>query len=613
MADQQTQKELNQIVREVHKVIPFFQGHFDKFCRMVEDYGEHVENCSKNPDLYVDINKEKRIEKQREKLREKYHEYVNQEVDIDNQINKENQVIINAIQQIESQKDIAKNNALIKSSKKKIRELNKSYKPIRQRQKKYKKELEALPTDPEPPMNGCIEYTYDAFVYINLPFIYPKQKRNKSHGKFWITPEHVNPTMWFNQIINFTLFPTPQIPTPQISPKNDDEQLICNAVILSAVHDVSQGQDVSDKRVYINQKYQGKYFQRNKFCRDLWEIVKDKEGRIQNAFDIVKPYLDKWLEKLKDKGLLGDEEEAQPSVTKKNIKKTEYNEFLAESRDKIAKRIVVQQIKALFAVDMNEREDAFKRYNAACDAHVKSMKSERKRYDEYLETPAGRAYWEKKQQWDKDYQAYEEHQKKHGPHFGDRLPDKHPGKPPIADFEWKEFNCVNPLAKFDINIHRGTEPLAIKDYRVLLGALHDGFTWNNGDKSQYICPDLCKPDTIVSVLYWKWMMKNAKYQPLIEEAFLYVEKDLRENKRPADSTAAEEQQQRKDLKETPPVGEWSTPMSKAEMMTRLRIDSYKTFNAFAKTQGIEEAGNRQTFIIRLDKMDAKTRSKLEKK
>ncbi|MHC4541135.1 MAG: hypothetical protein ACYS74_15355 [Planctomycetota bacterium] len=61
------------------------------------------------------------------------------------------------------------------------------------------------------------------------------------------------------------------------------------------------------------------------------------------------------------------------------------------------------------------------------------------------------------------------------------------------------------------------------------------------------------------------------------------------------------------------AGEWSTPMSKAEMMARLDIDSYKTFNAFAKKHGIDEAGNRQTFTIRLDGMDARTRSKLEKK
>jgi len=59
--------------------------------------------------------------------------------------------------------------------------------------------------------------------------------------------------------------------------------------------------------------------------------------------------------------------------------------------------------------------------------------------------------------------------------------------------------------------------------------------------------------------------------------------------------------------------EWSKPMSKNEMMTRLGIDSYKTFNAWSKTIGIKEAGNRQTFIIRLDEMDKKTRSKLENK
>jgi hypothetical protein len=65
-------------------------------------------------------------------------------------------------------------------------------------------------------------------------------------------------------------------------------------------------------------------------------------------------------------------------------------------------------------------------------------------------------------------------------------------------------------------------------------------------------------------------------------------------------------------KDMPPKGQWSKAMSKAKMMAALGLDSYKTFNAFAKRHGIEEAGNRQTFIIRLDKMDEKTRSKLEK-
>ena len=99
-----SQNNINKIVQEIHNsdVFPFFQEQFDKFCKMIEDYGLHVENCSKNPSLYVDINKEKQLETKREKLSQKYQEYVNQEIDIE--------------KQIEEQKDITKNNALIEIS-----------------------------------------------------------------------------------------------------------------------------------------------------------------------------------------------------------------------------------------------------------------------------------------------------------------------------------------------------------------------------------------------------------------------------------------------------------------------------------------------------------------
>lgn len=64
--------------------------------------------------------------------------------------------------------------------------------------------------------------------------------------------------------------------------------------------------------------------------------------------------------------------------------------------------------------------------------------------------------------------------------------------------------------------------------------------------------------------------------------------------------------------EPPTEEEWTKPMSKAKMMAAIGVDSPKTFNAFAKIHGIKQAGNRQTFRLRLDKMDQKTRSKLDK-
>ena len=61
-----------------------------------------------------------------------------------------------------------------------------------------------------------------------------------------------------------------------------------------------------------------------------------------------------------------------------------------------------------------------------------------------------------------------------------------------------------------------------------------------------------------------------------------------------------------------PEGEWSKPMTKAKMMDILGLDSYKTFNAFAKQKGIRQAGNRRTWQLRLDGLDRATRERFDR-
>lgn len=60
-------------------------------------------------------------------------------------------------------------------------------------------------------------------------------------------------------------------------------------------------------------------------------------------------------------------------------------------------------------------------------------------------------------------------------------------------------------------------------------------------------------------------------------------------------------------------GEWSKPMSKAKMMAALRIDSIKTFETFAKNQGIQQAGNRQTWRLRVSGLSDDEKARLRDK
>lgn len=77
-------------------------------------------------------------------------------------------------------------------------------------------------------------------------------------------------------------------------------------------------------------------------------------------------------------------------------------------------------------------------------------------------------------------------------------------------------------------------------------------------------------------------------------------------------TEARTEQNDKRKKPQYPEGEISKPMSKSEMMKALRIDSYKKFNAWGKDKALKQTGNRQTFTIRLDLLDTKSRQRLEK-
>jgi hypothetical protein len=61
-----------------------------------------------------------------------------------------------------------------------------------------------------------------------------------------------------------------------------------------------------------------------------------------------------------------------------------------------------------------------------------------------------------------------------------------------------------------------------------------------------------------------------------------------------------------------PTGEWSKPMSKARMMRALGIDSRASFRAWLKDKEVRPAGNRQTWSIRLDMLDQRSRGKLDK-
>ena len=120
-------------------------------------------------------------------------------------------------------------------------------------------------------------------------------------------------------------------------------------------------------------------------------------------------------------------------------------------------------------------------------------------------------------------------------------------------------------------------------------------------------------DTINNVLNWAEHIKKSGL--LLRNISTYDLRILNADKNPSELKQQSGKAGSRKQKKTPPKpleGEWSNPMTKSTMMSKVNIDGYKKFNTFAKQHGLRKAGNRQLWQIRLDRMDKNTRQKFEK-
>jgi hypothetical protein len=98
-----------------------------------------------------------------------------------------------------------------------------------------------------PPPKGWIriDWTDNRFVNISIGVIYRPA-------------EPINPLLWFGIFGNASLQRKPE----------ENESLMCYYVLLAIIHDVELKQPTD--RPLFSDKYEGKWFQRNKFCEDVW-------------------------------------------------------------------------------------------------------------------------------------------------------------------------------------------------------------------------------------------------------------------------------------------------------------------------------------------------------
>jgi len=230
-------QKLLQIVNTVHKHIPFFRDYWEKFCRMVEDYGEHVEKCRNDPAC----------------------EY-----------KKGRKALVVEFEAIQKARDEAEGSGKSQDVKKLKRKIDKMVEKIN-----------SLPPS-QPPEPGSVRYDCENFQY--LP-------NDEPGAFFWLRTGPVNPLLWFGLFGNSGTQPPPT---------NEEEHLVFNCAKLSVVHDIGGDLSPGDERIfYRKNQYKGKYFRRDDFCWDLWYKMQTPEGlaEVERALDRVLPAIEKNTEK----------------------------------------------------------------------------------------------------------------------------------------------------------------------------------------------------------------------------------------------------------------------------------------------------------------------------
>ncbi len=197
-----------------------------------------------------------------------------------------------------------------------------------------------------------------------------------------------------------------------------------------------------------------------------------------------------------------------------------YQQFIREIRDKIACWITNPVIEALFASEMYDAESLWDKYRYQVEQIISQQKEIIKNTQE-RESGRENARWEKTHLFGtQEVRCSGEEEEIVNP----PIPGMQylPGTPNILYLEWSESPSE------ELNFRIKSSDLTVKDYIVLLGAVHDGLRCHGGGQGQYICPDLRRYDTIVDVLFRRNIWCDSRYKPLIEEAVRVVEKYINE-------------------------------------------------------------------------------------
>jgi hypothetical protein len=191
--------------------------------------------------------------------------------------------------------------------------------------------------------------------------------------------------------------------------------------------------------------------------------------------------------------------------------KLDYEDFLKDVRNTVAKWVLDDKVKAVFAEHLHHFADLRKLQKEANARFNEELMNWSKTDEGHLDCEKRNA---RKRKW-QDSNAGKSH-------CNPRPPPERRGGPrepqPVFEEDW-----------FALWPHLGLseEKKLARDY-VLLAAVHDGCNWQFTDRQRYIAPDLITKGTITDWLWWFTIRREPRYKERIVEARQYVKKHLRE-------------------------------------------------------------------------------------
>ncbi|MBA7666691.1 hypothetical protein ES703_74772 [subsurface metagenome] len=222
MTGDEYQAAVHKIVNEIDRLVidpkkrTCFRNSIAKLCAMVEESGNHLEQCLNDPKLRIDVKaKEKLIEKM-----DRLH------IEVNKLCHK-----FNAASQTGDQETVGQIDKLLK---------------------KKNRQYEKFATECNKPLApGYVRYGYWDWGFLTVP-----------HAKYpcWLKPGAVNPLLWFG------IFGSASI---QRKP-TEDEKLMCHYVLLAVIHDyeLRDSGTPTDSSI-CSDDYKGKWFERDRFYEEI--------------------------------------------------------------------------------------------------------------------------------------------------------------------------------------------------------------------------------------------------------------------------------------------------------------------------------------------------------